>query len=296
VQKVKEVTALLNIWNETSPLTDLCVCRGNSVPQWESFESDHLEFETFQMQPWDRDRLLAQQESFYELMERLSVRIHFLPPSPDHPWQMYTRDTGFVIGDRLFYAKDRGLPERVGEIDQLRLALPQVPDHAFVEVPNGRIEGGDVMPDQDETGDRVYVGMNTTRTTPDAIDALAQLLGPEMDVVPLDLGPTVMHLDTRMTILPGRHLLICPTPFRQDDLDMLSQRFTMIEVTDEEATAMGSNVFVPNPETVVLHEGFERIAREIEAAGLKTDRLNWSEPNALLGSFRCATMPLRREP
>lgn len=281
---------MLNIHDETAPLTDLCVCRATAVPRFEDFEPDHPEFESFEMRPWDREKLLEQQECFYDLMDRLGVRLHFVAPSPAHPWQMYTRDTAFVIGDRLFHAKDRQLPERRGEIHLVRAALPDVADSEIVEITQGRIEGGDVMPD----GERVYIGTDTTRTSAAAVEELRALLAPKVDVVPLVLGPTVMHLDTRMTILPNRHLLICPTPFSPEDRAMLAQRFTIIEATDAEAEAMGTNVFVPNPETVIVHAGFERIAREIEATGVKVERVDWSEPNALLGSFRCATMPLGR--
>lgn len=281
---------MLDVHDETAPLIDLCVCRAEAVPRFEEFEPKHPEFDAFQMQPWDRDKLLGQQERFYEIMDRLGVRLHFVAPSQAHPWQMYTRDTGFVIGERLFHAKDRQLPERRGEIDLVRAALPAVSDAAVVTLTQGRIEGGDVMPD----GERVYVGTDTTRTTADAVEELRALLAPEVEVVPLVLGPTVMHLDTRMTILPNRHLLICPTPFRPEDRAMLAARFTLIEATDAEAEAMGTNVFVPNPETVIVHAGFERIAKEVEATGVKVERVDWSEPNALLGSFRCATMPLRR--
>jgi N-dimethylarginine dimethylaminohydrolase len=103
-----------------------------------------------------------------------------------------------------------------------------------------------------------------------------------------------MHLDTRVTILPGRSLLIHPGAFLPDDLDILKSQFNMIEVTEAEALAMATNVFVVNPETVVLHSGFDHIAKLIESEGLKVELINYSEPNALLGSFRCATMPLAR--
>ena len=93
-----ETTAMLWINDETSRLTDLCVCRGTAVPPCEGFHNDHEEFTKFQMLPWDRDKLVRQQEAFYELMSRYGVRLHFVPHSDDHPWQMYTRDTGFVIG------------------------------------------------------------------------------------------------------------------------------------------------------------------------------------------------------
>lgn len=274
----------LNVTDETAPLTDLCVCLGSAVPDCETYQSDHPEFDTFPMGRWDRDKLLAQQEAFYEVATGHGVRLHFVPPAEAHPWAMYTRDTGFVIGDRLFYARDRELPERVGEIDPVLDLLPGVPS---VEITAGRIEGGDVMPD----GDRVFVGLGT-RTDRTAVEELAGHL--DVEVVPIDLGPTVMHLDTRMTILPGRRALICPSVFRPEDLEMLRARLDFIEVTEDEARAMATNVFVLNPETVVVHAGFPRIVAAIRAAGLRVEPVDWSEPNALLGSFRCATMPLVR--
>lgn len=271
----------LNIRNETGPLTDLCVCRGTAVPEAEGYRNDHPEFDVFQMLPWDREKLLRQQQAFYDVMDRHGVCLHFVPHADRHPWQIYTRDTGFVVGDTLFYAEDRQLPERIGEIELIRDLLPGVP---MVALP-GQIEGGDVMPD----GDVVFVGLGT-RTTPEAAQALAD----HAEVVPLHLGPTVMHLDTRMTILPGRRALICTEPFQADDLEMLRRRFRFIEVTPDEARAMASNVFVIDPETVVVHAGFPRIISALEDEGLRVHAIDWSEPNALLGSFRCATMPLVR--
>ena len=237
------------------------------------------------MLSWSCTKLLEQQERFYELMDRYGVRLHFVSHSDAHPWQMYTRDTGFVIGEKLYFSRIRELPEREGEIDLVRQCLPGLDEQNMVEIIQGQIEGGDVLVDQD----MVYFGLGT-RTTPDAVRELAR----HVEVTPIYLGPNVMHLDTRMTILPGRRLLLYPDAFRPDDLDMLKSRFRLIATTKAEALAMGTNVFVINPETVVVHSGFERIAKAIEAEGLAVERVDYSEPNALLGSFRCATMPLAR--
>ncbi|MFK7941708.1 MAG: dimethylarginine dimethylaminohydrolase family protein, partial [Paracoccaceae bacterium] len=274
----------LNISDETSALTDLCVCRGTAVPACEGYQNSHPEFDIFETRPWDREKLLVQQDAFYEVAERHGARLHFVPDSDAHHWALYTRDTGFVIGDTLYYARDRQLPERIGEIDNVLGLLPDVPS---VEITAGRIEGGDVMPD----GDVVFVGLGT-RTDRAAANELATHL--DVEVMPIDLGPTVMHLDTRMTILPGRRALICTSAFSPDDLFMLDKRLRLIEVSDSEAQAMGTNVFVINPETVVVHAGFPRIIAAIEAEELRVVPVDWSEPNALLGSFRCATMPLAR--
>ncbi|MEM9059996.1 MAG: arginine deiminase family protein [Pseudomonadota bacterium] len=277
--------ALLHIYDETSPLKDLCVCKGTAVPAFETFENSHEEFTKFPMLRWDRDKLLRQQEEFYVLMDRYGVRLRFVPHSAEHPWQMYTRDTGFVIHDKLYFSNIRELPERTDEIDLVRRCISGVTDADVIDIKSGRIEGGDVLVDNDT----VYVGLGT-RTTPEAVEELSR----HVDVTPVHLGPRVMHLDTRMTILPGRIALVCQTAFKPEDLEMLRSRFALIEVTDAEARAMGTNVFVIDPETVVVHVGFERIADELRSKGLKLELLDYSEPNALLGSFRCATMPLAR--
>ena len=49
---------MLNIQDEISPLTDLCVCKGTAVPQFQGYRNDHPEFDVFPMQPWDREKLL----------------------------------------------------------------------------------------------------------------------------------------------------------------------------------------------------------------------------------------------
>ena len=71
------MTLKLNISDETAPLTDLCICRGEAVPDCEGFETDHPEFDTFQMGQWDRDKLVRQQDAFYQVMDRHGVRLHF---------------------------------------------------------------------------------------------------------------------------------------------------------------------------------------------------------------------------
>jgi len=273
----------LKIENETSALTDVCVCLGTAVPPFKGYFSEHREHENFPMLPWDQVRLVEQQEQFFKIMNREGVRLHSLPHSAENPWQLYTRDVGFVVGDTLFYSRERTLPDRTGEIEVVHRALP---DLKMTEI-KARIEGGDVLVD----GDTVFVGLGT-RSTPEGIAELAAHV--DVEIVPIYLGPKVMHLDCRMNILPGRRLLTYPGDFKPDDLAMLKRRFTLIEVSETEAQAMGTNCLTINPELVVMHSGFERLIAEVEATGLRVERVDYSEPNALLGSFRCSTMPLVR--
>ncbi len=279
----------LNIRSESGPLTDLCVCRGDSIPEAEGYENDHPEFAKYVHTGWDRDLFVRQQDRFFAEMEARGVRLHHVPADPALPWQTYTRDTGFVVGGRLFhYEGERRLPERTGEIDRVKQAL-DLPAGAFVPITDGTIEGGDVLVGEGE----VWVGISA-RTSAAGAAELARHLAGEVEVRPLQLGEQVMHLDTRMTILPGRRALIHTPTFAPDDLARLAERFTLIPVTDAEAESLGPNVFVVDPETVIVHEGHARIADEIAATGLTPVRVDYSEPVALRGSFRCSTMPLAR--
>ena len=275
----------LNIVDETAALQDLCVCRGTSVPDYEGYVNPHPEFTKYPTKPWNKSLLLEQQDGFFSLLDKYGVRLHFPETDPALPWQMYTRDTGFVVGNKLFFCAQRGLPEREGEIAALRLGLTGLADTDFVAINSGRIEGGDVIVDKG----MAYVGVSG-RTTMDAVTELRQ----HVEVLPLYLGENVMHLDTRMTILPREHLLIHSPTFTQDDLTLLRRHFKLIEVTDREAKTLGTNVFVINPETIVTDPGHARIADALRDAGFRVEPVAYSEPIALAGSFRCSTMPLTR--
>ena len=84
--------------------------------------------------------------------------------------------------------------------------------------------------------------------------------------------------------------------FSEPDLARLRDRFELIEITDAECQALATNVVVVDPETVVLDPRQQRIAAQLGRRGYRTVTVDYSEPIALSGSFRCATMPLVRTP
>ena len=70
-------------------------------------------------------------------MKQNGVRLNFIQYSDAHPWQMYTRDTGFVIHDKFYFSCSRELPERVGEIELLRQSIPTLRDQDMIEITRG---------------------------------------------------------------------------------------------------------------------------------------------------------------
>jgi len=274
---------VLNITDEYSPLKKVIVCSGESVPESrEGFnDTEFLKFHSLD-DIWDKNRLLEQQKRFFDLLQEYGVELLLADVNLSLPWQIYTRDIGFVFKDKFFYSKQRTLASRVGEISTVvGYIAPQ--DAVMVE---GKMEGGDVLVD----GDYVYIGISN-RTNYRAVNSLNRYF----EAVPLYLGDDVMHLDTRMTILPNRHLLIYEEAFNDTDLRLLRGLFNLISVSKEEALSLGTNVFAINPETIVVDASQRRIANELRRRGFNIETIDYSEIIANKGSFRCTTLPLVRE-
>lgn len=275
-----------HIYDELSALRDVVVCFGTSVVPYAKYVAGEPEFTKYHKRTWDKDLLLRQQETFFKRLEHYNVTLHFPQTSPELPWQMYTRDIGFVIHDRLYYSKKRQFSERRGEADKLLALLKKdgFPDPS--EITSGSIEGGDVL----IAPDIAFVG-NGSRTEEASIAELSTKERCDR----LFLGNNVMHLDTRFTILPKNHALIVPTAFKPNDLARIKKRFTLLPVLEDETLDLATNVFMVNPETIFSAKHNRRINAMLKKAGFNLEVLDYTEPINLGGSFRCTTLPLRRE-
>ena len=275
----------LHITDEFSPLQDVIVWWGDSVPDYKIYAPNEPEFTKYHKRSWDKHLFLKQQEQFFKKLSSFDVRLHFLKTEPDLPHQMYTRDTGFVINDHLYYSKKREFSDRDGEIHLLQNLLTSLKITDLREITSGSIEGGDVIVDPQTT----YIG-NGSRTSKIAIHELIS----QENCTHLFLGSNVMHLDTRLTLLPRNTALIIPEAFQKTDLEMLKKRYTLIPVLQQEAIDLGTNVLVVNPETVFSPTHNVRINKELIQAGFRVETIDYTEPINFGGSFRCTTLPLRR--
>lgn len=275
----------LKVENEYGVLKVVLVCRGESIPEYESFKSDDPEFLKYHPYAWDKELLLRQQDAFLSLLRKYDVELLFPKVEAKCTQQTYVRDVAFVIGSILYYADSRKFKAREGEIECVLEVLQLKPDQ--VRALSAEIEGGDVL----VTGQNsAYIG-HGSRTSNEAIAMLSE----ELDITKIELGDHVMHLDTRLTLMPNNIALINVSTFDAATLESLTKKYDCITVTDEETKKLGTNVFVLNPETVVVPEQHRRIGTELEQKGLKVEYIEYTEPINLGGSFRCTTLPLRRE-
>lgn len=280
----------LNIQNDYSELQSVALCKGVYGPDHGNYQSNDEEFTKYHTLevPWDIKLLVEQQEEFAKVLEAEGVNCIWLPAKEGLPWQMYTRDVAFVLRDTLYYNPKRRLKERNGEVDVLlNLIENQGLQMNVQQISQGTIEGGDVMPVEDG----FWVG-NSSRTHQDAILELSELSGIQPHV--FELGDHVMHLDTRLTQIYKKQVLAYMPAFNEEDRKYLFQNYDVIEITEPEMKRLASNVFVINPETIVVESSETRIQNILKDKGWNVKCVPYSEPIKLGGSFRCTTMPLCR--
>ncbi|MFH1977951.1 MAG: arginine deiminase-related protein [Candidatus Aenigmatarchaeota archaeon] len=277
----------LNIRDEFSPLKKVIVGRGDFLPEFDVYKTKDPEFLKFVSlkNRWNKKILLRQHETFLKILKKHSVELLFPETDKNLPWQMYTRDIGFVYHDKFFFCHDRKLKEREGEFDCLSHIFSHVNPKNIIKIDEGKVEAGDVLIDKKQ----LYIGISS-RTNTQAV----KIIEKHFPVKTLYLGDHVMHLDARMAILPNKQLLIYTEAFQEDDLEYLRKKFEFIPITKKEAVNLGTNVFSINPETVVVNKADKRIQKELKARGFKIESIDYSESITLAASFRCATLPIER--
>lgn len=83
----------------------------------------------------------------------------------------------------------------------------------------------------------VYAGLSK-RTDKAAVQELREAL-PEMTVVPIPLKEDFLHLDCVFNMISETEALYCKNGLRQKEIDLLAERFEMIEVPEEEQFTLG---------------------------------------------------------
>ncbi|WP_030253007.1 dimethylarginine dimethylaminohydrolase family protein [Streptomyces violens] len=240
--------------------------------------------------PYDTARVRAQQDAFIDLLRSRGTEVVLLDPAPGCSAQHYPRDLAFVIDDVLVMARLNSahrLPE-TNALARLTAAMPKV-----VHLPDGTIEGGDVMLHDGA----VLVGLSeeTSAAGIEALRASLGALGIDREVVPVRFSvPGIVHLDDHFNIVAPRTALIHRAVFPQAQVRWFEQRFDLIDVTDDEALAVQANVLATAPETVVIARGSDRIARALTARGIEVLIVDYSEVTKVPGSLRCSTLPLLR--
>jgi N-dimethylarginine dimethylaminohydrolase len=235
----------------------------------------------------DKNIAKKQHKAFIKKLEEHDVEVIRLPASEQFPEQVFTRDIGFTLGDDIFIA-EMGREIREGEEKALERWL-QSTNTLYNKLRTNKIEGGDVIIDRDT----VFVGISS-RTSMDAIRELSKKL-PDHEVIPIPFNETYLHLDCVFNILSPRVALIFPKALDDETIQMLADRYTLIEVSEEEQFTLGTNVLSIGNKKVFSQPQNTDVNKKMRDFGFNVIEIDFSEIIKSGGSFRCCSMPVERD-
>ena len=235
----------------------------------------------------NKEVAIKQHDEFIKKLEEHGVEVIRLPASEQFPEQVFTRDIGFTLGEDIFIA-EMASDIREGEEDALEGWLKSS-DTLFQKLRANKIEGGDVIIDRNT----VFVGISS-RTSIEAVRELATKL-PDHEIIPVPFDEKYLHLDCVFNILSSKIGLIFPGALDDETITMLSEKYKLIEVSEEEQFTMGTNVLSIGNKKVFSLPQNTGVNEQMRAHGFNVIEVEFSEIIKSGGSFRCCSMPVERE-
>ena len=242
---------------------------------------------------FDPQLAASQHAALVSAYEAAGVRCYFLEPDPALPYQVFTRDSS-AMGPNGTVITQLAQPWRRGEY------APAIRFHQAAGIPiramitAGSLEGGDVMIVEPGT---VLIGSGETRTQEAAADQLAGWFredGWEARVQPFP--ERYVHIDVLVAVLAEKLAAVCAEVLPAGAVGWLRGKgFDLIEVSAEQAFALGVNAISLGDERVISAAGAVDLNAALRARGLEVIELDLSMFTLGGGGPHCLSQALRRE-
>ncbi|MFA9457025.1 dimethylarginine dimethylaminohydrolase family protein [Halalkalibacter sp. AB-rgal2] len=230
---------------------------------------------------------LRQHKEFVKQLKKQHIEVVLLPPVHLFPEQVFTRDIGFTVGHIVFVA-EMAHNIRQGEEDLLKSWLHDQ-KISYYNLLGDMIEGGDVLID----GKTIYVGISN-RTNQNAIHHLQKIMQ-NYEIITVPFTEKYLHLDCVFNIISPTEALCYPDAFSKKEYDFLSQRYDLIEVSEQEQFTLGTNVLSIGRKTLFSLPVNQQVNQKLRDRGYTVIEVDITEIIKSGGSFRCCTLPIRRE-
>jgi len=232
-------------------------------------------------------KAMEQHKEFVKELQAQGVEVILLPTNESFPEQVFTRDIGFTLGQTIFVA-DMAAEVRQGEEDVLKTWLEDN-EISYYNLVSDQIEGGDVLIDRST----IYIGLSD-RTNENAINHLRNLL-PNYEVVTIPFTKKYLHLDCVFNIISPTEALFYPDAFTNKERDILSSRYDLIEITEDEQFTLGTNVLSIGNKRLFSLPVNKHVNKQLRNRGYDVIEVDITEIIKSGGSFRCCTLPLNRK-
>lgn len=301
----------LNIKNETDPLRAVVLGQPGSLGPAPTLEQtyDAKSYESVKNNAYPTEQEVYKEMSAFErILQKYDVQV-FRPWAIDNCNQVFARDVGFVIDDKIINSNI--IPDREDEKEAYAAVYDQISYNKIYNLPDhAHVEGGDVV----LYNDKIFVGLyteddypsyKTARTNKKAFEFLCELF-PEKEFIPLELKKHdtdprigILHLDCTFMPVNSNKALIYKEGFqREEDYKKLVDIFgkeNIFVVTQEEMYAMNTNVFSISPDIVISEKSFTRLNEHMEIQwGMTVEQVPYHEISKMGGLLRCSTLPLIR--
>ncbi len=252
-------------------------------------------------------QLINELSAFEKVLQKYNVNV-IRPENIFNCNQVFTRDVGFVIENKLFLSNM--IHKRSLEIQGLEIVLKQINSNCIYELPNDIfIEGGDVIIAENYlfigySKSEDFTTYEVARTNVNAVNYFQRLF-PHKKVIGFELNKSdtnpyenCLHLDCCFQPLGLGHVLVCPAGFKNPhDLDVISNIYgeeNIIIISDNEMYNMFSNIFSISNRDIISDVQFSRLNNLLILKGYNIESISFSETSKMGGLFRCATLPLER--
>jgi N-dimethylarginine dimethylaminohydrolase len=302
----------LNVKNETSTLKAVVLGQPGSLGQIPRLDQtyDAKSYESVLLAGYPSEEAVYKEMSAFEkVLLKYNVQV-FRPWTLDNCNQIFARDVGFVIDDKIINSNI--IPDREDEKEAYEVVYDQIAYNKIYNLPEkAHVEGGDVVLFNDTVFVGLYSGadypqLKTARTNTYAFGFLKELF-PEKNFIPLELVKhdtdprrCVLHLDCAFMPVSHNKALVYRDGFRfEKDYQLLLDFFgkdNVFEITSEEMYWMYTNIFSISPDIVVSEQNFTRLNDHLETVwGLTVEKVPYREISKMGGLLRCSTLPLIRE-
>lgn len=301
----------LNVKNETSTLRAVVLGQPGSIGKVPDIGStyDAKSYESVLNGVYPTEEAIYKEMSAFEkILLKYDVQV-FRPWTLENCNQVFARDVGFVIGDKIINSNI--IPDREDEKEAYEVIYDQISYNKIYNLPErAHVEGGDVVLYNDIVFVGLYTGadysqLKTARTNEYAFSFLKEII-PDKTFIPLELKKHdtnpyqgVLHLDCTFMPVAGNKALIYKDGFRYEkDYLLLKEMFgaeNLFEITQEEMYYMNTNIFSLSPKVVVSEQHFTRLNNFLaEEWGLTVECVPYREISKMGGLLRCSTLPLIR--
>lgn len=301
----------LNVKNETSPLKAVVLGQPGSmgrIPEPENtYDAKSYESVIHGVYP-SEENVYREMSAFEKVLLKHNVQV-FRPWTLENCNQVFARDVGFVIGDKIINSNI--IPDREDEKEAYEVIYDQIAYNKIYNLPEkAHVEGGDVVLYNDLVFVGLYSGadysrLKTARTNEYAFHFLKELF-PEKTFIPIELikndtnpRKCILHLDCTFMPVGNDKVIIYKDGFsnKQDlhkILDIFGQK-NIFEINSEEMYEMQTNIFSIAPDIVVSEKNFVRLNHFLKNEwGIKVEEIPYREISNMGGLLRCSTLPLIR--